>query len=364
MTRDLYKKMFLEIRKSSTFLLLVCVFCVANVSAQDKRQEQIFLTESAAETLKPVTEFAKFRVDKTTNVPHFVQLNEISEDNVSEVKSDGEIVDEKIERLNPNRQREIGGFKYNFRLTEKRKRQIDFKDAATIDGKRFSFSPPINSSDDLKNAASPDDAADIKPQGFRWGSAIRQSLMFLAIQHGYAFTQPKTREALKGKFWKDYAKSVKSLHGWDDGGRFFTNYIAHPMQGSFVGFIQIQNDPKGLKQQFGTSGDYWRSRLKAMAWSAAWSVQFEIGPISQASIGNVGLKGKQTWEDIVVTPTLGTAMLIGEDAIDRFVMKRIERATDNFYIKIFSRMLLSPTRTIANLFRFKAPWHRDRPREY
>jgi hypothetical protein len=186
--------------------------------------------------------------------------------------------------------------------------------------------------------------------------------VFLAIQHGYALTQPKTREALKGKFFKDYVKSVKSLHGWDDGGRFFTNYIAHPMQGAFTGFIQVQNDPKGLKQRFGTSADYWRSRMKAMAWTAAWSTQFEIGPISQASIGNVGLKGKQTYEDIVVTPLGGTAMLISEDAIDRFVMERIERRTNNFYIIIFSRMLLSPTRTIANIFRFKTPWYRDRPR--
>jgi hypothetical protein len=207
-----------------------------------------------------------------------------------------------------------------------------------------------------------DNTANKIDESFRWGSAIKQSLMFLAIQHGYAFTQLKTRKALKGKFFDDYVKSVKSLHGWDDGGRFFTNYIAHPMQGSFTGFIQVQNDPKGLKQRFGTSADYWRSRMKALAWTAAWSTQFEIGPISQASIGNVGLKGKQTYEDIVVTPTLGIAMLVSEDAIDRFVMERIERRTDNFYVIIFSRMLLSPTRTIANIFRFKTPWYRDRPR--
>ena len=189
-------------------------------------------------------------------------------------------------------------------------------------------------------------------EGFRWRSATKQSLMFLAIQHGYALTQPKTQSAIKGRFVRDYLNSVKSLNGWDDGGRFFTNYIAHPMQGAFVGYIQIQNDPKGMKQQFGASGDYWRSRMKAMAWSAAWSTQFEIGPISQASIGNVGLKGKQTWGDIVVTPTVGTAMLISEDAIDRIVMKRIERSTDNFYVRIFARMLLNPTRTVANVFRF------------
>lgn len=255
-----------------------------------------------------------------------------------------------------------------------------FRPAVNLNIKPFSFNQEASQSEKAKNilyaasetqGATPfdnddkdksDDTANKTEEGFRWRSATGQTLMFLAIQHGYAFTQPKTREALKGKFWKDYVKSVKSLRGWADGGRFFTNYIAHPMQGSFLGYIQVQNDPKGLKQQFGTSGDYWRSRLKAMAWSAAWSTQFEIGPVSQASIGNVGLKGKQTYIDIVVTPTVGTAWLIGEDAIDRFVMKRIERSTDNFYAVIFARMLLSPTRTIANVFRFKTPWYRDRPR--
>ena len=225
-------------------------------------------------------------------------------------------------------------------------------------------SPTSNKSNKNKDVSDDSKTLDVRngqdAEGFRWRPAIQQALLFLAVQHGYAFTQPKTREALKGRFFHDYVKSVKSLHGWDDGGRFFTNYLAHPMQGSFVGFIQIQNDPKGMKQRFGTSGDYWRSRMKAMAWSAAWSTQFEIGPISQASIGNVGLKGKQTWEDIIITPTVGTAMLISEDALDRFVIERIERGTNNFYLRIFSRMLLNPTRTVANLIRFKHPWYRDR----
>lgn len=196
---------------------------------------------------------------------------------------------------------------------------------------------------------------------FQWRVAIGQSLMFLGVQHGYAFTQLKTRKALKGKFFKDYAHSVKSLRGWDDGGRFFTNYIAHPMQGSLTGFIFVQNDPRGRKAEFGSSGDYWKSRMKAMLWTTAWSTQFEIGPISQASIGNVGSSGKQTWEDIVVTPTLGTAMMITEDALDRFIIKNIERRTGNFYVKVFARMLFNPTRNFSNMLRFKAPWHRDRP---
>ena len=216
------------------------------------------------------------------------------------------------------------------------------------------------------NRSEPIDSSSINTpksdESFRWLAALKQSLLFLGIQHGYALTQPKTRRDLKGKFFKDYLNSVKSLHGWGDGGRFFTNYVAHPMQGSFVGFIQIQNDPKGIKQRFGGSGAYWRSRMKALAWSAAWSTQFEIGPVSQASIGNVGLHGKQTWEDVINTPTIGIGMLITEDALDRFIIERIERSTNNFYITIFSRMLLNPTRTVANIFRFKNPWYRDRQR--
>lgn len=214
----------------------------------------------------------------------------------------------------------------------------------------------------LYNPKAKQNSDDENDKGFNWRAAIGQSLIFLSIQHGYAFTQPKTREALKGKFFKDYVDSVKSLHGWADGGRFFTNYIAHPLQGALTGFIQIQNDSSGKRQRFGNSSDYWKSRLKAFGWSAAWSTQFEIGPISQASIGNVGLKGKQTYVDIVMTPVGGTAMIIGEDILDRFVMEKIEQRTNNFYLIIFSRMLLSPGRTFANILRFKPPWYRDRPR--
>ncbi|HEX8722970.1 MAG TPA: hypothetical protein VF736_20290, partial [Pyrinomonadaceae bacterium] len=195
--------------------------------------------------------------------------------------------------------------------------------------------------------------------GFRWRPAVEQSLLFLAVQHGYAFTQPKTRRDLRGPFFKDYFRSVRSLHGWADGGRFFTNYVAHPMEGSLLGYVQIQNDPAGSRLRFNESGGYWRSRLKALAWSAAWSTQFEIGPVSQASIGNVGLHGKQTYVDIVMTPTAGLGLLVAEDALDRYVVERIERRTDSRYARILSRMALNPTRTAANLLRFKKPWHRD-----
>ena len=197
-------------------------------------------------------------------------------------------------------------------------------------------------------------------QSFHWSTAIKQSLLFLGVQHGYAMTQPKTRHDLRGSFFKDYIRSVKSLQGWEDGGRFFTNYIAHPMQGSLYGFIQIQNDPKGMNLSFDNSNAYWRSRLKALAWSAAWSTQFEIGPVSQASIGNVGLHGKQTYVDLVVTPIGGFGWIVLEDFVDKHIIHMIERrGSGNFYIKIASRTFLNPSRSAANLLRFKKPWHRD-----
>ena len=206
----------------------------------------------------------------------------------------------------------------------------------------------------LESSDLPDD------QSFHWLTAIKQSLVFLGVQHGYAMTQPKTRRDLKGPFFKDYARSVKSLHGWEDGGRFFTNYVAHPMQGSFLGFIQVQNDPKGMNLSFNESNAYWRSRLKALAWSAAWSTQFEIGPISQASIGNVGLHGKQTYVDLVITPIGGFGWLLMEDFVDKHLIRMIERRNSgNFYIRVASRTFLNPTRSVANLLRFKTPWHRD-----
>lgn len=208
---------------------------------------------------------------------------------------------------------------------------------------------------------SPDEVTRSSARGkdFQWSPAIKESLVFLGVQHGYAFTQPKTRRDLQGPFFGDYVRSLKSLHGWEDGGRFFTNYVAHPMQGSLLGFIQIQNDPKGITQRVGKSRAYWRSRLKALAWSAAWSTQFEIGPISQASIGNVGLHGKQTYIDLVITPVAGLGLLLAEDALDKYLVQRIERSSGSFYLKVASRVVLNPTRSVANLIRFKKPWYRD-----
>ena len=210
------------------------------------------------------------------------------------------------------------------------------------------------------SAAAAGAAPDKANRGFDWKAATEQTALFLGIQHGYAMTQPKTRRDLHGPFFRDYFRSVGSIGKWGDGGKLFTNYVAHPMQGALLGFVWVQNDPKGKAVPFGRSKAYWRSRAKAFAWSAVWSTQFELGPVSQASIGNVGLHGKQTWVDIVVTPVGGTAWLVAEDALDRFVVRRIERRTNNRFVRVVVRMIFNPTRSSANLLRFERPWRRDR----
>jgi len=389
-----YKKMSLGKGKRFALFSFLSLFAVYSpiIYAQDKNWLQISSAEFQSETLKVAdTVFEAVRIagssedSASKHNPGTEKFDRAGREKhgiivASDAKATAEIDEFKFKtryfaapNIEPNDNKVFFSPKYTYDSFIHQS-EIDLKVNARLKvnglnyaDANFSFAPQSVSANgfekDSSDDSQPSDTQNGKhAEGFRWRPALQQAFLFLAVQHGYAMTQPKTREALKGKFFRDYVKSVKSLHGWEDGGRFFTNYIAHPMQGSFLGFIQIQNDPKGIKQRFGSSGDYWRSRMKAIAWSAAWSTQFEIGPISQASIGNVGLKGKQTYIDIVITPTLGTAMLVAEDALDRFVIERIERTTNNYYLTIFSRMLLNPTRTVANLIRFKLPWYRDRPR--
>lgn len=315
-----------------SFLLL---FAVSSLSAQIKEQKEIKIDEDLSAIKRNIER----------------QKSEDFAEKIEGTDSKSKIADEKIiEESNTNPESKITSNEVIIDKTIFEKKSFG----------SIEFKPPsiFGRKNERKDNSKTLETIDIE-NGIDWKSAFNQSFLFLGIQHGYAVTQSKTRRALKGKFFKDYVDSVKSLHGWEDGGRFFTNYIAHPMQGSFTGFILVQNDRKGRQTEFGKSKEYWNSRLKALAWSAAWSTQFEIGPISQASIGNVGLSGKQTYVDIVITPTVGFGMMISEDALDKYLIKRIERNIDNYYVKIFSRMLFNPTRTMANLVRFKLPWYRD-----
>jgi hypothetical protein len=195
---------------------------------------------------------------------------------------------------------------------------------------------------------------------FQWGPAITQSFTFLAVEHSIRLTQGKTRRELSGKVFKDYFASVDNVAGWGDGDGVFTNYIGHPMQGAVASFIQIQNDPKGKHLDFGNNSEYWHSRLKAFAWSAAYSTQFEVGPLSEASIGHVGkTPGTAGAVDLVITPTAGVGLSVLEDIVDRYIIRKMEGNTNNRVRKVLLRATLNPNRAFANVLRGKVPWHRD-----
>ena len=96
-----------------------------------------------------------------------------------------------------------------------------------------------------------------------------------------------------------------------------------------------------------------------MSWAAGYSVQWKIGPLSEASIGNVGLNPTTVgWSDHVVTPAGGLLVMMGEDAIDRFVLEKLEDRLDAPFVEAALRSILNPSRALANVAALRAPWHR------
>jgi len=206
----------------------------------------------------------------------------------------------------------------------------------------------------------------IQQKDFQLKSALIQSGIMLGILHGFRLLQLKTIRELSGPFFRDWGDSVKSLRGWRDGDKFFTNYVAHPLQGGESARIYVANSPEARRLEFGSSKKYWKSRFYAFTWAAFWSTQFELGPISEASIGNVGTfkqngYSSMAWVDMVITPTVGTGIIIGEDILERYVIKKWLKKYDGklpFKYKLM-RSLMTPTISVNNLLRGKVPWRRD-----
>ena len=201
----------------------------------------------------------------------------------------------------------------------------------------------------------------ITPRTTEWTSVAQQSFIFLTAQHLFRLTQSKTRRELGGPLFADYVSSVEGLHGWGDGDGPITNYLLHPGEGAVAAFVYLQNSPSRKMEFDPESADYWRSRLAGMAFAALYSTQFEIGPYSEAMIGNVGkTPGTAGYVDMVMTPVGGFALTVAEDAVDRRWIRPMEDNPNRSANRIrFTRSVLNPNRSIANLLRGKAPWFRD-----
>jgi len=197
-------------------------------------------------------------------------------------------------------------------------------------------------------------------RSFNWGLAVPQSLLYTGIMHVFdIWTQPGTRDTLNGHWLDNYFTSVSSLRGWSDGDTFMAPYVAHTIEGSVFGYIQRQNDPKYRKVQWGDGRDYYISLLRSFAYSAAWHTQWKIGPVSEASIGNVMLHASPGFITLTDTPTLGAVEMIGEDAADRYLIMGLENRTANRSLIVLARSFLNPGRSMANMMAFRVPWHRE-----
>ncbi len=195
----------------------------------------------------------------------------------------------------------------------------------------------------------------------QWKSLFLQTGLFLGAQHSFRLaTEAGTRAKLKGPFWQNYLDSIGNLHGWSDGDGFLVNYIGHPMEGAAAGFVFAQNDPKFQRVEFGKNAAYWKGRLRAGAFAWAYSSQFEIGLVSEATIGDIqNYYPQQGFVDHVITPTAGLGWMVAEDLLDKYVIKYIESRSRNATFRLLARSWLNPARSWANLMRLRQPWHRD-----
>jgi hypothetical protein len=232
-----------------------------------------------------------------------------------------------------------------------------------------------------RNTGCEDGTLHGRPCRVDWKRLLSESFFFLASQHGGNIAMDSdTRNQLKdglihGTFWSKYAYCVDHYRWsrWKDDDPFGVDYIGHPMMGAVTSSLYEQNDPKQRALMFENTRRYWMGRLRAMAYSAAYSAQWKVGPASEASIGNTGINyytrtrdgvytNETGMQDFFITPIGGFAWNIGEDAIDRFILSHVRRGTRNKWLLLASA-LTTPGKSAANVARFRAPYYRDNDME-
>ncbi len=209
-------------------------------------------------------------------------------------------------------------------------------------------------------------------RGFAWRRALLESATLLTLQHLILFQMDRhlVQGSLFHHYFSDYAKSLRvwASTGWGDGDPLLDNYIAHPLQGALTGYIQVQNDPYGYNLKLSRSKAYWKSRLKAAGWAAAYSLQWELGPLSEMTVEKYGRQGEWVNKgrtingtgqvDLVITPVGGLGWMVLEDFLDANVMRRVEERTSRRVLINVLRCALNPARSAAAILHLKKPWHR------
>ena len=212
-----------------------------------------------------------------------------------------------------------------------------------------------------------------------WGPLLREWWLNLVIEQTERIArEPKTRDQLSGPFFRGWINTVSAYRfdRWDDNDKFVTSYLGHPTQGAIVAAIFWQNnDHVRFSDQDFHSAAYRKALLQTFAFVTFDAVQWKLGPLSEASIGHVGLPA-HWWEreckalnarceprtgmnDLVLNEVGGTAMTIGFQWLDKHVQKRIERRAQSRALIDTTRILMNPPQSVANIVRFRRPWFRD-----
>jgi hypothetical protein len=219
---------------------------------------------------------------------------------------------------------------------------------------------------------------------YHWKGLILQSFAFESLEDGVRImtANQHDRQLLLNKpYWSDYFASLGqfNMRRWNDGDSIPVNYIGHPFQGAISGYIEIQNDPHGRDLKLSTGHLYWESRFRSFLWATAYSTQSEIGPMGEAAIFNEGgftypinckhdnpicySTAKYTnntgWVDFIITPVVGTLLLIGEDAVDRFITDPLVEHHPHSLLYEYARAGANPNRSLANILRGHMPYYRD-----
>ncbi len=227
-------------------------------------------------------------------------------------------------------------------------------------------------------------SAPRKP-GFRWGRALFESFMFFSIEQAYVVKDDykwviSENGVPFNHYWRDYKHSLHSWinSGWNDGDPALYSYLGHPLQGAMTSYIYIQNDPRGQSLEFSNTREYWHSRLRAAIWSAVYSTQWNIGPLSELTFEKYGTLIRGSWNqdgtwpchsqhhcyngvgqvDLVTTPIGGFGWQVMEDVVDKDIIKRVEANTSNRFLINVTRCALNPIRGGANILHGKSPWFR------
>ena len=223
-------------------------------------------------------------------------------------------------------------------------------------------------------------------QGFHWGPALRESFTFLVIEQAYVVKDDFRWVVVEkgvpfNHYWRDYMQSLTSWWkaGWSAGENPMYNYVGHPIQGAMTSYIEIQNDPESEGLEFANSKEYWKSLLKATIWNTVYSTQWSIGPFSEMTVEKYGAKTRPPWNsdgsypcttkhcysgvgkvNLVMTPVGGLGWVLGEDWLDKKIVRRVERTTNNRLLIDTLRCGLNPIRGGASILHGRAPWFRMR----